>query len=75
MRNLGKDSRSLEVNGISFDGCRGCKGPRGAGQENQRRWPGNWLHFALGLLFLSPVALMFQTLPEKEQRLKVVGAQ
>jgi hypothetical protein len=34
----------------------------------------NWLHFALGSLFLSPVALMFQTLPEKEQRLKVVGA-
>ena len=34
----------------------------------------NWLHLALGLLFFSPVALMFQTLPEKEQRWKVVEA-
>lgn len=34
----------------------------------------NWLHFALGLLFFSPVALMFQTLPEKEQQWKVVRA-
>jgi hypothetical protein len=33
----------------------------------------NWLHFALGLLFFSPVALMFQALPEKEERLKVVA--
>jgi hypothetical protein len=48
-------------------GSRQIRGPVGAAA--------NWLHFALGLLFFSPVALMFQTLPEKEQRLKVVGAQ
>jgi hypothetical protein len=33
----------------------------------------NWLHFALGSLFFSPVALTFQMLPEREHRWKVVS--
>ena len=47
-------------------GSRRIRGPMGAAA--------NWLHFALGLLFFSPVALMFQTFPEKEQRWRVAGA-
>ena len=35
----------------------------------------NWLHFALGLMLFSPVVLIFQSFPEKEQRLKVIGTQ
>ena len=34
----------------------------------------NWLHLALGLLLFSPVALLFQAFPEREQRWKVASS-
>ncbi len=47
-------------------GSRRIRGPLGAAA--------NWLHFAIGWLLYSPVALTFQLLPESERRWRVGNA-